>query len=138
IGDDKRRRADVSCGWLLRRGRHAVWVSWTHPHRGVQVKYLYIRCNGGHYYRSRIACPFDGWSCDGLAQATTIFDQLAATERGPSVERLREKGVPDAVLNRLVILEFGNDASAFEALAPERYIHQGREVLAHEVDESLF
>lgn len=102
------------------------------------MKYLYIRCNGGHYFRSRLACPFDGWSCDGLARAAELFERLGKEPNGATVERLREGGVPDALLGRLLIVEFGNEASAFDAIVPERYIHESREVLAHDVDESLF
>jgi hypothetical protein len=41
------------------------------------------------------------------------------------------------VVGRLLLIEFGDDASAFEALVPERFIHGGRELLAHEVGVEL-
>jgi hypothetical protein len=57
---------------------------------------------------------------------------------GPTVQHLQERGVPEAVLKRVLIIEFGNAASAFEALVPERYLHNGRELLAHEVGTELY
>lgn len=99
------------------------------------MRFLYIRCNGGHYYRSRLACPFDGWSCSGLDRAVAAFEKLGAEAATP--RRPPRRGIPDGLLARLLVIEFGNEASAFEALVPERYIHGGREVPADEADESL-
>lgn len=104
---------------------------------------LYFRCNGGHYFRahglqSAIACPWDGWSCDGLEHAVAAFEELTATGTRPTVDVLREKGLSSEVLRRILLIEFGDDASAFEALAPQRYIHDGRELLSNEVGLELY
>jgi hypothetical protein len=96
------------------------------------MKYLFVRCNRGHYYRGQPICPFDGWSCEGVDLAFQAFAELRADPMSRSIEGLREKGVPQSVLERLVIAEFGSAASAFEALAPERYVLDGREVAAQE------
>jgi hypothetical protein len=42
---------------------------------------------------------------------------------------MRERGVADSLVARLMIVEFGADASAFEA---------GAEVIAEEADATLF
>ncbi|WP_394821481.1 hypothetical protein [Pendulispora albinea] len=102
------------------------------------MNYLYIRCNGGHYYRSLVNCPFDGWSDDGLERAIAAFDELIVSANEVTIEGLRAKGVSAPILARLLIIEFGNPASAFEALVPERYLHKGSEVLAHEVGLELY
>lgn len=102
------------------------------------MKYLYFRCNGGHYFRSALACPFDGWSCDGLRSGIDAFDALRAEGVCPTVATLRERGVSAEVIQRILLIEFGNDASTFDALVPERYIHRGRELLAHEVGSELY
>ena len=99
------------------------------------MKYLFVRCNGGHYFRTTNACPWDGWSCDGIERARVIFDELGAAA---DTDRMRERGVPDSLIARLMIAEFGADASAFEALAPERFVHRGAEVIAQKADTTLF
>jgi hypothetical protein len=102
------------------------------------VKKLYFRCNGGHYFRSSSACPFDGWSCDGIEDVIDRFEKLKVDPDGPSIKDLRDSGVSEAALERVLIIDFGSDASAFEALVPERYLHHGRELLAHEVGKELY
>lgn len=101
------------------------------------MTHLYFRCNGGHYFRAARACPFDGWSSDGIEHAIAIFEQLRAAG-APTIDALRRSGVSPALIARTLVIDFGNDASAFDALVPERYIHAGREVLAHEVGEDLY
>lgn len=100
------------------------------------MKRLYFRCNGGHYFRSAPACPFDGWSCDGLQHAIEAFDALC-TAGTPTVADLKMRGVSLEVMRRVLLIEFGNESSAFDALVPERYLHAGRELLANEVGEDL-
>ncbi len=99
-------------------------------------QYLFVRCNGGHYYRSATACPWDGWSLDGIANARAVFEQLVAGDVA-RIEVLKQHGVPEDVLRRLLIVEFGSEQSAFDALAPERYVRDGREVLAGELGLEL-
>jgi hypothetical protein len=56
----------------------------------------------------------------------------------PTVDDLEKRGVSAEVIRRVLLIEFGNESSAFDALVPERYLHAGRELLAHEVGEDLY
>jgi hypothetical protein len=51
-------------------------------------------------------------------------------ERGesPSIQPLREKGLGQGVLDRVIIVEFGGERSAFDGFAPEGYIIEGHYV----------
>lgn len=102
------------------------------------MKRLYIRCNGGHYFLAGSGCPFDGWTMDGVARVAAHCSVLLHRGREISIDSLKEALPSEELLKRMLIIEFGEDAAAFEALAPERYLHRGREILAHEVDEELF
>jgi hypothetical protein len=102
-----------------------------------QMDRLYFRCNGGHYFRSAPACPFDGWSCDGLQHAIDGFDALNASGAWPTVAALEAKGVLPDVIERILLIEFGKESSAFDALVPERFLPGGRELLAHEAGDDL-
>lgn len=101
------------------------------------MKHLYFRCNGGHYFRAAIACPFDGWSCEALELTIQTFEALL-TAGTPTIEALKDAGIPSEVIQRVLLIEFGNESSAFDALVPERYIHGGREIMADVVDLELF
>lgn len=92
------------------------------------MKRLYFRCNGGHYFRSCAACPFDGWSNEYLDVAERMFEEISQEPSGPSIEALRQRGLDQAVLDRVMIIEFGNEDFAFEALAraSARAIHTSR------------
>lgn len=101
------------------------------------MKRLYVRCNGGHYFLAGSSCPFDGWTMDGVARVAAHVLVLQARGHELSLDTIKEALPSDELLARLLVVEFGSDAAVFEALAPERYIHQGREVLADELDDSL-
>lgn len=102
------------------------------------MKRLYIRCNGGHYFLAGAGCPFDGWTIDGVARVAAHFTVLLQRGGDITLDAMKEALPSDELLKRMLIIEFGNDASVFEALAPERYLYRGREILAHEVDADLF
>jgi hypothetical protein len=67
----------------------------------------------------------------------SAFEALEATGIQPTVDGLKEKGTPSDVIERVLLIEFGSEASAFDALVPERYLHRGHEVLAHAVGKEL-
>jgi hypothetical protein len=72
-----------------------------------------------------LACPFDGWSIDGIDWVVAEFEELG-DPTSQTVERLRARNVSAEILDRVVIIELGNDASIFDALAPSHYYHRGK------------
>ena len=53
-------------------------------------------------------------------------EKLAAKHVALSLEELRKLGVSAATLERTVVVDFGCEGSAFEALAPESYVINGQ------------
>ncbi len=88
------------------------------------MKQVYFRCNSGHYF-SGGSCPLDGWSSKDWLQLRSAVLAAEATE-GPGVKELRESGVSEDTLARLVVIEFGSASSAFDAIAPSGYVVDGR------------
>lgn len=101
------------------------------------MKRLYVRCNGGHYFLAGSSCPFDGWTTEGLPRVAAHFTVLL--QRGPdvTVASLKEALISDELMKRLLIIEFADESGAFEALAPEYYLHRGKMLRAEEVDLDL-
>ena len=85
----------------------------------------YYRCNSGHYFRTE-ACPFDGWWSMESVELGQAVERLAADGKPPSLDTMREAGIAPNVLKRTVVIEFGDDATAFEALSTEGYVIEGR------------
>lgn len=54
--------------------------------------------------------------------------RLAEGDRPLPISRLRDEGVPEDVLSRVLLIEFGSDESAFEALDPAGYVVHGQAV----------
>src|SRR5262249_27104829 len=81
---------------------------------------VYSRCNDGHYFEGA-NCPLDGWSSTASREVAAGTRRLAETGTIPSVATLRQVGVGEAALRRAIVGEFGDDASAFEALFPAGY-----------------
>jgi hypothetical protein len=88
---------------------------------------LYWRCNGGHYFCT-LRCPFDGWTSSELAELHAAAERLQSKNMTPSVAALRGEGVGEAAIQRAIVVEFGSDKSAFDAISPESYILVGKEV----------
>ena len=91
-------------------------------------KVLY-RCNGGDYYSGR-ACPFDGWSRPELQR---VFDAVAEMKTSGaliSISALRERGFDKGVLDRVIVVEFGAEAAAFDAFHAEGFFIDGKYVKA--------
>lgn len=87
-------------------------------------KQAYCRCNSGHYFTGE-CCPFDGWSSAASKELAQAVKKLRVLGREVSVAELRDSGVSDATLWRTIIIEFGTDASSFEAVSPEEYVVHG-------------
>jgi hypothetical protein len=84
----------------------------------------YCRCNSGHYFEGT-HCPFDGWSSPASAELAGAVARLRDAGRAVSIQALCRAGVSGPTLARTVVMEFGCDESAFEALAPEGLIVDG-------------
>lgn len=98
---------------------------------------LYFRCNGGHYFTGQNFCPFDGWTTSGVEGVRDAFEKLRL--QGPvTIEALRSHVVPPELLQRTVIIDIGDDAAAFDALAPEYYFLRGKMVPIFEVPLELY
>jgi hypothetical protein len=102
------------------------------------MKRLFIRCNGGHYFLPGTGCPFDGWTIEGVASAAAHFHVLMQRGGDISLEAMKEALPSDELMKRMLIIDFGDEDAIFEALAPERYLYRGRELLAHEVGLELY
>jgi hypothetical protein len=84
---------------------------------------VFMRCNSGHYFAGPVpSCPLDGWSCSETNLIFKAAQRLSAAGVMPTIERLRAEDISQEALDRTIIIQFGSDASAFEALAPEGYI----------------
>jgi hypothetical protein len=84
----------------------------------------YCRCNSGHYFEGT-HCPFDGWSSSLSAELAGAVAGLRDAGCTVSIQALSRAGVSGPTLARTIIMEFGCDESAFEALAPEGLIVDG-------------
>jgi len=82
-------------------------------------KRVYFRCTGRDFHDS-VICPFDGWSAP---QAEDILDaaaHLTSTGQPLSIEHLRLQGISDAALHWVIVVDFGDDGSPFDALSPDQ------------------
>jgi hypothetical protein len=84
----------------------------------------YCRCNSGHYFEGS-HCPFDGWSSPASAELAQAVARLRGDHRAVSIEALCRAGVSEPTLARTIVMEFGCDASGFDALTPEGLIVDG-------------
>jgi len=91
---------------------------------------IYWRCNGGHYFSS-VRCPFDGWSSDELVQLNNAAERLKVKGATPSIAALRSEGASEPALGRAIVVEFGSDGSAFEAISPNYYVINNESVRLH-------
>jgi hypothetical protein len=99
---------------------------------------LYVRCNGGHYFRGeRRICPFDAWKEEWLDQIPGVLKLLVEAGVPLSLEALKSNGLSVEQLRRVVIMEFGDENCAFDALAPSYYFIDGQTVKMHEVGLNL-
>jgi hypothetical protein len=96
----------------------------------------YSRCNSGHYFLGEF-CPFDGWSSPASSELTKALKQLARSGRKVSLEELEGAGVSAATLARTIVVAFGSDSAAFEAISPDHYVVNGETIPLRDLDESF-
>jgi hypothetical protein len=88
------------------------------------MRRAYCRCNSGHYFVGEY-CPIDGWSSLASKELVKVIKRVTASGREPSLRALREAGLSEAALQRIIVIEFGTDACVFDAIAPEGYVIRG-------------
>jgi hypothetical protein len=84
----------------------------------------YSRCNGGHYFRG-VCCPLDGWSSAASEELDASCRKISASGRPISLASLREAGVSEPSLSRIIVIEFGSEEAMFDAVSPEGYVVKG-------------
>src|SRR5262245_49238637 len=84
----------------------------------------YCRCNSGHYFIGEY-CPFDGWPSQASRELTAAVERLTQREQLPSLEALRKAGVSASTLARTIVVEFGSEDSAFDAVSPSECVVDG-------------
>jgi len=93
----------------------------------------YWRCNSGHYFSSP-SCPMDGWSRPYVDRLSETVKEIESRGERVSVERLREAGVEQAALDRVIVVEFGSSAAVFDGIVPEGYVIDGKFVSLEKLD----
>jgi hypothetical protein len=88
----------------------------------------YSRCNSGHYFVGE-NCPYDGWSSTASKELTLGIGLLLKSGRPVSMEELRRAGVSETTILRTIIIQFGSDTSAFDAISPSSYSVNEKRVL---------
>jgi hypothetical protein len=103
------------------------------------MKRLFIRCNGGHYFQGA-NCPFDGWgTLDGTSPIVEALHQIEMEGADVSIaELLKRATLSPTLISRIVIIDFGDDAAVFDALAPDRYVYRGQQLMWHQVPLALY
>lgn len=86
---------------------------------------VYCRCNSGHYFTGG-CCPIDGWSSEDTDAVFVAAEELLRSDLTPSLDELRRSGLSEQAIARTIVVEFGSGDSAFDAVAPEGYVIQGR------------
>src|SRR5580765_4373904 len=105
-------------------------------HCGDQMRRLYIRCNGGHYFCGK-SCPYDAWTMDGVSALVDCFNDKLRRGEMPDMSSLRTAILSDELLRRLSIIEFGAEEAMFDALVPERYVYKGQDLLWRDTGPEL-
>lgn len=88
------------------------------------MRQVYCRCNSGHYFMDEY-CPIDGWSSPASQELAKVIKQVTTSGQEPSLRVLREAGLSEAAIQRTIVIEFGTDVCAFDAMAPEGYVIHG-------------
>lgn len=85
---------------------------------------VYVRCNSGHYFTGT-HCPLDGWSSPASLAVAEAAARLAGSGIVASIARLRSEGVSPAALARTIVVDFGDEGSVFQLVAPKGYVVDG-------------
>lgn len=102
----------------------------------MSTERVYVRCNSGHYFQGS-ACPFDGWSMEHLNDLTLALLRLEDSGERLTLSGLADHGAPAKVLARTIVIEFGSEEAAFEALDPSGFILNGEWTLLRAAPPSL-
>jgi len=94
---------------------------------------LFLRCNSGHFFTSDV-CPWDGWSHPSFKLAIETFNRLELEGKPVSIESLRNAGLDEEALQRVVILEFGDPQVALDGIYPKQVMVNGRLVNPSDLD----
>jgi hypothetical protein len=97
---------------------------------------VYCRCNGGDYFVGEY-CPFDGWSSADSKAIAAAARSLADAGHTPSIQALRAAGLGEQTLARALVIDFGAETSAFEAMSPRTCIIDGRVIPYTDLDANL-
>jgi hypothetical protein len=116
--------------------KRATSASWVFSESKATAVRAYCRCNSGHYFQGE-HCPFDGWSSPASRELTKAVRKLASDDCKLSLAALCQLGLSDATLERVVVIDFGCEASAFDALAPQEYVINGKSQTFPKVDAAL-
>jgi hypothetical protein len=79
------------------------------------MKKLYFICTSEHFFTSRF-CPWDGSAIPHAEAVQAAIDQIRKDREELSLAALRTRGVPEAALKYIAIIEFGSDVFAFDSL----------------------
>src|SRR5688572_13347970 len=90
-----------------------------------RTKLAFWRCNSGHYFRAE-ACPLDGSRSRESVELDAAAKRIVASGGEPSISALADAGVSDDAIRKCIVIEFGQEESSFEVLAPEGYVVDGR------------
>ena len=85
----------------------------------------YTRCNGGHYFVGEF-CPLDGWSPSESRELIEAAAKVLESGGQLSLLELEKVGMTTASLKRVIVIQFGSEQSAFDALAPDGYFINGK------------
>jgi hypothetical protein len=89
------------------------------------TKRAFIRCNGGDYFQGEY-CPLDNWSSAESKELAAITARLTAEGQEVSIAGLRKVGVSETTIKRTIVIDFGSDASVFEAISPQGFVVNGK------------
>jgi hypothetical protein len=95
------------------------------------MRKAYWRCNSAHYYSS-LHCPFDGWTFDGCKELIVAVESLAGRKEALSIEALALEGASANAISRTIVVEFGSDLAAFDAVSAEEYLVDGKHKKVHD------
>ena len=101
------------------------------------MRRIYWRCNSGHYF-STLACPFDGWSVSGIRQLLETINQSTDRSESLSIQDLQKSGIEPDLLDRVIIIEFGAERSAFDGFSPAGYVINGKYVPLNKLSRNYF
>lgn len=74
---------------------------------------------------------------DGIQTAVDRFAQLKQENSTADLESLRLITTSEDLMKRMMLVEFGDVEAAFDALAPDVYIHKGKQLRWTETGSDL-